>query len=222
MSLFRRTREFADLEARLREERPKPPADLVARLEEKAAPVARRPHRSWGRYGLAAGFAASVVVATAALGGSALVSGSTASETIVVTVPTEAVPVVRRLQAMGGIIAAEPVTLKKGSIIVQGAKGVVVQPQDPDITAAVKPPQDSDSNTKVVNLEPVRTVGPALASRTTVTRLPATVVYIPGTFVLICYPIAPSIYQTWLVPYATALALIPPATWGPCPGWTPP
>lgn len=221
MALFRRNREFEDLEAQLREQRPQAPEDLVTRLSAQASPDVPRRSSARVRYGLAAGFAATFVVAAAALGGSALfTTSSPTSERVVVSVPAKAVPTIRALQAKGAILAAAPIQLKQGSFKVSGVKGVVLDPVSADVGKATGTSSTEAGAGSSALVGPVRSIAPVLGAGAAVTRLPASTVYLPGVWIVICYPLTgppnPT-YITTFVPLSNVGAFVPPGTYGPCP-----
>lgn len=228
MALFRRNREFADLEARLREERPQARDDLVSRLGAQASPVV--PKRSSGRVrsGIALGFTAAFAAAFAVLGGLALLpDANQQTSRLTISVPAKAVPVLRTLQADGVRLAATPVLLGQkagstaGASTIRGATGLKAielnteSRVDTGKTATGKSSQPAAGTS--------RSLVPQVTSGASVIRLPAAVVYVPGLSTVLCLkiPIPPDIYYfTVIVPLASAPTLLsqyPGSFEGPCP-----
>ena len=117
----------SDLETRLQQERPEPSAEFLASVESRVTGAPRRPATRF-RYGLAAGFAASIAIVFAAFGGLGTFSTPTVSSRITLAVPASAVPALKTLQAQGGILAASPVQATKADLKAGKVKGIVLAP----------------------------------------------------------------------------------------------
>ncbi len=222
MRPFGRDRE-PDLETRLQKERPEPSAEFLASVEDRisSAGTVRRP-KSRLRYGLAAGFAASVAVVFGAFGGFGTFSVENASSRVTLAVPSSALPAVKALQAKGAILAASPVKYTKAELKAGKVKGIVLAPTSPDVKAAAAKATAEKSGLKLAPVDKaIRTnLIPSSAGRgSSVIRLAATVVYVPGIFVPICYPVGGGVYYSFFVPVAQVGSYVPPGTYGFCPGF---
>ncbi len=236
MALWRRNGEYRDLEARLRDERPRAPEDLVARFRSRAAPPAFQRRIARARYGIAFGFTAALAAAFVALGGIALLPGGHQQSTrLVVSVPAKAVPVLRTLQARGVRLVATPVLVGQAD----GAKTAASDPHrtspqgvtgaeriraieldtDHPLDTSKLAARDADKPRAGVAIRLV----PQATSGASAIRLPAANVFVPGPSTVLCLrvPIPPDVYYfTVIVPLTAVPALLaqyPGTTPGPCP-----
>lgn len=226
MAHLRRNTEFEHLEARLREEHPRAPDDLVARLAARAATP--RSHRTSGRlrYGIALGFTAALAAAFAVLGGLTLLPDANQQVSrLAVPVPVKAVPVLRTLQAKGIRLAATPALLGQRGVAkadsggVEGMKAIELETETSIDTTTTGTKRQSE---KGVSSSVARKLVPHITSGAGTIRLPAAVVYPPGPSTVLCLrvPIPPDVYYfTVIVPLASVPALFaqyPGSSWGPC------
>jgi hypothetical protein len=221
-----RKRESEDLEARLGRERPEPSTEFVASVEDRlsSAGTVRRP-QSRLRYGLAAGFAASLAVVFGAAGGFGTFSTPStqaASSRVMLAVPAKAVPALKALEAKGAILAASSAQVTGADLKAGKVKGIVLTPVSSNVNKAVANGTAKRSGLKLAPVDTaVRTnlVPSSIGRNLAVTHLAANVVYVPGVFVPICYPIvigSTTYYYSVLWPIASPLP--PGATIGFCPG----
>lgn len=226
MRPFGRNKE-SDLEARLHRERPEPSPEFLASVEDRVSSsgtVRRRNSRL--RYGLAAGFAASLVVVFGAFGGlgtfSTQSTQTAASSRVTISVPAKAVPALRALQAKGAILAASSVTVTNADLKAGNVKGIVLQPSTPAAKTAVSKAAPRKSGLKLAPVDKtVRTnlVPSNVGRNVAVIRLAANVVYVPGVFIPICFPVVigpTTYYYSTLWPITSPLP--PGATIGFCTG----
>ncbi len=222
MGILRRNSEFEDLERRLHDERAEPPQHLVTSLANRVSSRSggrNRGHRAL-RYGVAAGFAASLTVAFALAGGFGLVSASTRSTPRVsVAVPVVLVPTIRSLQASGARIAAAPIGVRVGAGAVSAVPGTGSLKPLPIKTIHVGaggPIASADERPGDRTAERVRPTSRALVPQVTsssnVVRFAALDVYNPPPDTVICLaihvPPSTTYYMTMLVAAAVAPVLI--------------
>lgn len=200
--------EHEDLEGRLRETRPAPPDELVARLEAEVArgAVPRSPSRL--RFGLAVGFAGAFAALVAVVGGFGLLPGaSEAPARATVAVPADAVPAIRALQAKGVRLAANPALVAKrtsatGKVTGGKIKAIELDTESP-IDLGDKRQKPSSAITGVPALVP------QVTSAADIRRFPADSVYVPPGQVLMCIVVSspPNTY------YFTTLVALSSVSW---------
>lgn len=247
MGFLPRNSEFDDLEHRLQAERAEPPQELVASLSDRVSSHhgGHRRERRVLRYGVAAGFAASLTVAFAVAGGFGLMSESTRSTPrVTVAVPAALAPTIRSLQASGARLVAQPIGIRVGTASVTAIPGTGVlqlsvgaariDTQRPIVTTrkalggsgsrATGKSSSAASLGQRAALGP-RTLVPQVTASTDAIRFSALDVYNPPPDTVICLatyippPVDTTYYTTLLVSAPVAAALIaqnPGSYLGPC------
>ena len=220
MGIFGGKGEHHEIEERLRSERPAPSQELLTRLEAEVGTPAPAPRPSKARYGIAVGFAAGFAAIVAIVGGFALLPGVSTNEArATVVVPAAAVPAIRDIQERGARLAATPAGIAAAGT---GTGSTLKPPKLKAIEIDTESPvQLEEKGSGSANGVTTLPLVPQVTSAVDVKRFAAASVYVPGTYLPVCYPVAIGGGDTlWIqifVPSASLASFVPPGTFGLCP-----